>query len=184
MALEYGTPNMPEMVDGKTRLGGTYFNPLHKRIDQRVSVLESLKVSWEDATALLTSQGLTRIDAVLGPAFEEIDASIATLSGILAGAQADLDAAAEGALDQIQPQIDDKLDAMDAAIAALNAAVTAGNAAIAAAVGQANTARDAANAAATAANDAAEGVQDAIDGSLAETQAKARRQAIAFAIAL
>lgn len=195
MALEYGTPNMPEMVDGKTRLGGTYFNPLTKRIDQRVSALEELKVSWQDATDLLTSQGLARIDAVLGPAFEEIDASLATLSGMLATAQAELDAAAEGALDQIQPQIDAKLDAMDAAIAALNAAVTAGNAAIAAAVasansavstavGEANTARDGANSAATTANAAASGVAAAIAASLVETKAEARRLAIRFATAL
>lgn len=162
MALEYGTPNMPEMVDGKTRLGGTYFNPLTKRIDQRVHALEELKVSWQDATDLLTSQGLARIDAVLEPAFEEIDASLATLAGMLATAQAELDAAAEGALDQIQPQIDAKLAAMDVAIAALNAAVTAGNAAIATAVSQANTARDAANTAAGAANTAAAGVNTAI----------------------
>jgi uncharacterized phage infection (PIP) family protein YhgE len=99
---------------------------------------------------------------VLVPAFEEIDESLATLAGMLATAQAELDAAAEGALDQIQPQIDAKLDAMDVAIAALNAAVTAGNAAIAAAVSSAGTATTNANNAATAANAAAAGVGAAI----------------------
>ncbi|MCO5153386.1 MULTISPECIES: hypothetical protein [unclassified Shinella] len=195
MALEYGTPNMPEMIDGKTRLGEAYFNPLNKRIDQRVSALEELKVSWQDATDLLTSQGLGRIDAVLGPAFEEIDQSLATLAIMLATAQTDLNAAAEGALEQIQPQIDAKLDAMDLAITALNAAVMAGNAAIASAVAAGNSsistavesaasATSAATTAASAATAAASGVAAAIASAIATTQAQARRQAIAFAIAL
>lgn len=73
MPMEFGSPNLPKMVDGKTDLDEKYFNLIHGRVDQRLAALEELRISWESATDTLTRQGLTRIDEVLAPAFLKIE---------------------------------------------------------------------------------------------------------------
>lgn len=74
MALEFGSKNLPKMVDGKngTILSGDYFNPIWQRFDGRLHVLEETRASWLEAVDVLTRQGLTRIDQVLAPAFEKL----------------------------------------------------------------------------------------------------------------
>ncbi|PZP64496.1 MAG: hypothetical protein DI604_26885 [Delftia acidovorans] len=74
MAIEYGSKNLPRMIDGKngTSLSGDYFNPIWQRLDGRFHVLEETRASWLDAVDLLTRQGLTRIDTVLAPAFDKL----------------------------------------------------------------------------------------------------------------
>lgn len=74
MAIEYGSKNLSKMVDGKngTILSGDYFNPIWQRFDSRFHVLEETRASWLDAVDVLTRQGLTRIDAVLAPAFDKL----------------------------------------------------------------------------------------------------------------
>lgn len=153
-------------------------------IQAHLDPLEILKDGLEAAIRRYADFVRERTDLILGPKIEEIEEKLLDLTTMISTARADLEAGAEDALAQIQPQITAKLADVVAAISALEAAVTTGNAAIATAVSQANAARDGANAAASAANAAAAGVSAAIDGSLAETQAKARRQAIAFAVAL
>lgn len=73
MPMEFGSPNLPKMVDGKTNLDEKYFNLIHGRVDQRLAALEELRISWESATDTLTRQGLARIDEVLAPAFQKIE---------------------------------------------------------------------------------------------------------------
>lgn len=75
MAIEFGGPTMPAMRDGRngTILSSVYFNPLHKRVDERLHVLEEVRASWLEAVGLLTRDGLNRIDVVLGPAFDKLN---------------------------------------------------------------------------------------------------------------
>src|SRR5690606_32470329 len=72
MTIEFGGPNLPKMVDGPkgTILGAGYFNPIHQRFDTRIHLLEEVRASWIEAADMVMRQGLTRIDAVLAPAFE------------------------------------------------------------------------------------------------------------------
>lgn len=60
------------MVDGKTPLGSIFFNPVFKDIDLRIHGLETLKMDWEAAMALVTEQGLKRIDTILLPAYQRV----------------------------------------------------------------------------------------------------------------
>jgi hypothetical protein len=72
MAREFGSKFWPRMRDGITKLGEQYFNPIWDLIDRRLDVLETLKISWEQAVADLTQFGLRRIDESLAPAIERI----------------------------------------------------------------------------------------------------------------
>ncbi|GHA27613.1 hypothetical protein GCM10007989_24350 [Devosia pacifica] len=74
MAIEFGSPNLPAMRDGKngTILSADYFNPIFARLDGRLHVVEQLRASWLEAVDTVTRQGLTRIDVVLAPAFEKL----------------------------------------------------------------------------------------------------------------
>lgn len=149
------------------------WNGLIREVQNRLAKLEILRDGLEGVLAQSQTIALDRINEVLTPAIEQINADLETLAGMIETAQADLHDATEGALASIQPQIDAKLAAVDVALAALASAVSA-----------AGAATTDANAAAAAANAAAAGVAAAIASALATTQAQARRQAIAFAVAL
>ena len=100
------------MVDGKTRLGGEYFNPVWKDIDTRLDKLESKQISWDEAVRELNEFGLERIDNTIGP--------------VLAAAQVEL-AEAQAASAQLQQMIEDAdiQGQLDTALTAQSAAVTA-----------------------------------------------------------
>ncbi len=65
------------MRDGRTPLAQGYFNPIWADIDQRLNVIEALRVDWLAAAATLTDQGLERINAVLVPLIEDAQAQLA-----------------------------------------------------------------------------------------------------------
>lgn len=167
-------------VEDDTDFAPEFFNPLIREISNRLVSLELLRQGLEAAISQAQDITLQRVNEILGPAALTVDGMISTLTLMLTTAQAALQTGAEEALTQIQPQINARLAAADAAIAALETAVTAGNAAIATAVDQANAARDSASAAATSANTAAGGVAAAIAAALVDSE----ELAIAYAVAL
>jgi len=73
------------MRDGITPLSERTFNPIFRDVDKRIAAIEALKISWLDAVALVTSQGLLRIDAVLQPSIDTINQAVADTQTILAG---------------------------------------------------------------------------------------------------
>lgn len=58
--------------DGVSKLGEKTFNPIFQDIDLRMSSLETLRISWEQAVDAITQFGLLRINQTLAPAYEEI----------------------------------------------------------------------------------------------------------------
>lgn len=144
MTIEFDTPNMPAMADGKTAIGQDFFNPIHRRIDVRIHALEGVKASWEEAVEILTTQGLRRIDTALLPSVEQIAAKIAALDAMIASAAEALQEGAENALDAIQPQIDAKLASVDLALAGIEDELLVVAAVIASAQSAANNANAAA----------------------------------------
>jgi hypothetical protein len=96
--------------DGLTRMGEAFFNPVFQDIDLRLSGLEALRISWDDAVRAVSAYGLVRLNEVLGPSLtdavektDEIEASrVAALAALAAlesalggfetGASADIDA--------------------------------------------------------------------------------------------
>ena len=100
------------MIDGKTRLGVEYFNPVWKDIDVRLDKLENKQISWDEAVRELNEFGLERIDNTIGP--------------VLTAAQVEL-AEAQAASAQLQQMIEDAdiQGQLDTALAAQSAAVTA-----------------------------------------------------------
>jgi len=71
--------------DGLTPLSERTFNPIFRDVDNRIAAIEALKISWLDAVALVTSQGLKRIDAVLQPSVDAVNQAVADAQTILAG---------------------------------------------------------------------------------------------------
>ena len=118
------------VVDGVTRLGGSFLNRVFGDMDTRIAELENVKASWEGAIKLLTDQGLLRINAVMGPSLE-------ALNGILDDARASL-------LDLQVNGLSAVIATFDPIKADLATAKTAANTATAAATAAANTAINAA----------------------------------------
>lgn len=58
--------------DGVTRLGEKFLNAVFSDIDLRLHDVEEAKADYVEAVNQITSKGLTRIDEVLLPAFEQI----------------------------------------------------------------------------------------------------------------
>lgn len=73
------------MQDGLSPLAASYFNPVWRDVDNRIAALEALGISWEDAIAVVTAQGLLRIDAVLQPSVNTINQAVTDAQAILAG---------------------------------------------------------------------------------------------------
>ncbi|TAA54637.1 hypothetical protein [Shinella sp. JR1-6] len=120
-------------------------------IQAHLDPLEILKDGLEAAIKQYAAFVRERTDLILGPKMDEIAEKLLDLTTMISTARADLEAGAEHALDQIQPQITAKLAEVTTAISGLNTAIS-----------QANAARDGANTAAGAANTAAAGVNTAI----------------------
>lgn len=57
--------------DGLTRLGEAYFNPVFQDIDLRLTGLEALRISWDEAVRAVSDYGLVRINEVLAPALTD-----------------------------------------------------------------------------------------------------------------
>ncbi|WP_439604457.1 hypothetical protein [Shinella sp.] len=171
-------------LDRRTKLNHELFIRVLTEVQARLDPLEILRDGLETAIKRYADFVRDRTDLILGPKTIEINALIAELTEATDTAKADLEEGATNALAQIQPQIDEALEDVETALSAIATAITNADAAIAAAVASAGTATTNATNAATAANAAAAGVASAIVASLADTQAQARRQAIAFAVAL
>ncbi len=60
------------MRDGKTPLSERYFNPIWRDLDARVADLEGVNKDWRDAIAVLTAEGLRRVNEALIPAFRKV----------------------------------------------------------------------------------------------------------------
>jgi len=71
--------------DGLTPLSERTFNPIFRDVDNRIAAIEALKISWLNAVALVTAQGLKRIDAVLQPSVDAVNQAVADAQAILAG---------------------------------------------------------------------------------------------------
>jgi YD repeat-containing protein len=76
------------MRDGVTPLAADYFNPMLADIDARIAALEDKRADLQGVIDDLTAFGLSRIDTLIGPAME-------TLNAALADALAQRDALAE-----------------------------------------------------------------------------------------
>jgi hypothetical protein len=57
--------------DGQTYLSAKEFNDRFFDVDARLHVLETLKVTWEDAVTSLQNLGLERVDAVIMPLLDQ-----------------------------------------------------------------------------------------------------------------
>lgn len=111
------------MVDGKTRLGGEYFNPVWKDIDTRLDKLENKSISWDTAVSELNAFGLERIDNVLAPliaATNEIlqnaDDKVAELETIISEATDSIDAQLQEHTEQVDEALQDALDTVSSAL--------------------------------------------------------------------
>jgi hypothetical protein len=167
-------------VDDDTDLDVEFATKLIREISQRLAALAILREGLEAAIRQAQDIALLRINEILGPARQQVEDMITSLTAMLATAQAALQAATQDALAQIQPQIDEKLAAVDTALTALATAVSNANTAVSGAVSAATAAANAANTAAGTANAAAAGVGAAISTALAETNALM----IAYSVAL
>jgi len=70
--------------DGVTPLSERTFNPIFRDVDNRIAKLEALGISWEEAVALVTAQGLKRIDAVLQPSVDAVNQAVSAAQAELA----------------------------------------------------------------------------------------------------
>lgn len=106
------------MIDGRTRLGATYFNAVWADIDHRIDVLEGLRQALTLAVDQLTELGLTRINSLLLPAIENAQNDVAAL---IDNTNADI-TAAQNAVNALQAQFDalDVQGALDNALAGVN----------------------------------------------------------------
>lgn len=118
-------------------------------IQAHLDPLEILKDGLEAAIRRYADFVRERTDLILGPKIEEIEEKLLDLTTMISTARADLEAGAEEALSQIQPQITAKLAEVTTAISGLATAIS-----------QANAARDSANAAAGTATTAANLILD------------------------
>lgn len=71
------------MVDGTTPLSARYFNAVWQDLDLRIDAVEGLRISWEEAVRRVSDLGLTRINEVLRPALDSVDASVQRADGML-----------------------------------------------------------------------------------------------------
>lgn len=79
------------MRDGVTPLAEDYFNPLLSDIDARIAAIEDGRADLHSAVEELTRFGLARIDTLIGPSIDHVNALLADL-----GAQRDALVAAIG----------------------------------------------------------------------------------------
>ena len=81
-----------KMTDGQTRLAESYFNPILREIDSRLDVLERLQVSWEAAVAELSGYGIERLDAIIVPLADNMQAQVDAISDSWSALSAQIDA--------------------------------------------------------------------------------------------
>lgn len=136
-------------LDRKTQLDVALLIKILMEIQAHLDPLEILKDGLEAAIKQYADFVRERTDLLLGPKMDEIVEKLSDLTAMISTARADLEAGAEDALAQIQPQITAKL-----------AEVTTALSGLAMAISQANAARDSANAAAGTATTAANLILD------------------------
>ncbi len=122
------------MVDGKTPLAGSYFNPILQDLDLRVADLEGLRLAWDAVVQLVTDQGLVRINEVLAPAFDALDQELTDATAKTAEIESKRQAAI-AAIQGMQAALDSYEAATEASIgewkATIQAALTTWQAALA-----------------------------------------------------
>lgn len=67
------------MRDGETPLSEDFFNAVFGDIDTRIAELEARRADWQGVIDELTSFGLQRIDALVGPSMAEVNAMLVQL---------------------------------------------------------------------------------------------------------
>lgn len=67
------------MVDGKTPLAGSYFNPILQELDMRLVGLEELRASWLEAVAQVQELGLARINELVGQPMQTVNDAISEI---------------------------------------------------------------------------------------------------------
>ncbi len=116
------------MIDGKTRLGGEYFNPVWKDIDVRLDKLESKSISWDDAVRELNEFGLERIDNTIAPVLAAVQVELTEAQAASAQLQqmiedADIQGQLDTALALQSAAVTSELDALETALSVAIAAV-------------------------------------------------------------
>jgi hypothetical protein len=127
------------------------WNGLLREVQNRFVKLEILREGLEGVLAQSQTIALDRINEVLTPAIDQINADLAMIADLIEEAQSDLQEATEDALSQVAPLINEKFTAINALIATATTAIS-----------NANTAASNANAAASSITDVRRGTATVI----------------------
>lgn len=71
------------MKDGLTFLAERYFNPIFQDLDKRLVGLETARSDWEAAVQTLTQFGLLRLNEILMPSVDTLNAAIAEAQALI-----------------------------------------------------------------------------------------------------
>ncbi len=64
------------VIDHRTQLNASFFNPLIQMLDSRIHSLEKVRIDWNEAVSELQTLGLKRINSQLVPVLESAQASV------------------------------------------------------------------------------------------------------------